>query len=191
MVSGLRVGGRSGRAWKGRRQATVKGQEGFPVREGATDIQLELARASQDPGGNLDQFLDDRLHAMPLGRMTVVADAFREDPKQGEQVMGQHSQAGPPAGAAAGGGSSGGLSSPGCRTSAPSPAARRSSWAERQHLPGSIVFFRCPTGSNEARQVPRLQSAFEIQVGDANAGAIGELVEADPGQRPEMLGHES
>ena len=59
--------GGSGRAWKGDCQAPIQVEEGFPAREGATDVQFELAGASQDPSGNLDQFLDDRLNATPLG----------------------------------------------------------------------------------------------------------------------------
>jgi len=84
---------RSGRAWKGSRQAPIQCKEGFTAREGATDVQLELAGTSQNPGGNLDQFLDDRFHAAALGGMAVADDALSEDPEQPEHVVSQHAQA--------------------------------------------------------------------------------------------------
>lgn len=78
---------------QGRLQGLMESKEGATTRQIAADIQLELAGAREDPGGDHDHLLDDRPHPPTLGGMAVGHDVLAQDPQQAKDVVGEGAQA--------------------------------------------------------------------------------------------------
>ena len=64
----------SGHLQQGWDQVSVEGQNGFLPGMGFPEIQLYLVRAMENPGGDENQFMDDGLEPLSLGRVAVAED---------------------------------------------------------------------------------------------------------------------
>ena len=78
----------SGYFQQGRDQFPVEGQDGLFPGMGLSEIQLHLVRAMENPGWDENQFLDDGLEALALGRVPVAEDRLAPDAQNAEHVIG-------------------------------------------------------------------------------------------------------